>query len=79
MSSNESLCFSVNIHPSYPKYDNLKVFAHNITVSKRKLGIREIVTPADANETVIFGTQPMVQVYDQGTNLPAYPLRETPQ
>ena len=76
VSSNESLCFSVNIHPSYPKYDNLKVFAHNITVSKRKLGIREIVTPADANETVIFGTQPMVQVYDQGTNLPAYPLRE---
>ena len=76
VSSNESLCFSVDIHPSYPKYDNLKVFAHNITVSKRKLEIREIVTPSDANETAIFGTQPVVQVYDQGTNLPAYPLRE---
>ena len=76
VSSNESLCFSVDIHPSYPKYDNLKVFAHNIPVSKRKLEIREIVTPDDANETVIFGTQPVVQVYDKGTNLPAYPLRE---
>ena len=76
VSSNERLCFSVDIHPSYPKYDNLNISNNNIVVSKRQLEIREIVTPDDANETIAFGKQPVVQVYDKGTNLAAYPLHE---
>ena len=76
VSSNERLCFSVNIHPSYPKYDSLNISNNNIVVSKRQLEIREVVKPGDANETIVFGKQPVVQVYDKGTNLPAYPLRE---
>lgn len=76
VSSNERLCFSVDIYPSYSKYDNLNISDNNIIVLKRQLEIREIVTPDDANETIVFGKQPVVQVYDKGTNLPAHPLRE---
>ena len=73
--ANETLCFKAIVDPFESKFSNFTVTSHAFPVKKRKMFIIISTPPTDANETVVFGQQPVVDVHDMGTGLSAYPLR----
>ena len=77
VSVNESLCFQVVCEPYDEEYSNLTTMSLPFVVKARQMLIVVEIDPRDANETVIFGQQPVIDVRDVGTLKSAYPLRKT--
>jgi len=73
---NQQICFDVTVEPDSPKHANLSAMSENFNVTKRQMYLAVMTQPDKANDTVIFGQQPVIQVMDMGTGKAADPLRE---
>ena len=73
---NQTLCFKAIVDPFESKYSNLTALSDVFSVYERKKIIVVSIPPGGANETIVFGQQPVVDVRDMGTGLSANPLRK---
>lgn len=76
VTSNINICFNVSVQPTSKKYKNLSAVSASFSVAKRQMYLYEMLSPGDANETIAFGQQPIIDVRDFGTGLSASPLYE---
>lgn len=70
------ICFNVTVFPSEERYENMDALSNSFDVLKRKLFMFELVAPGQADENKVFNQQPIIEIRDVATNLPAYPLTE---
>lgn len=70
------LCFNVTVSPSSDLYNDLNANSILFDVDKRKLFMFELVPPGQADENKVFNQQPIIEIRDEATNIPAYPLTE---
>ena len=73
---NQQLCFDITVEPHSAKHANLTAKSDTFDVVKRLMYLAVNTHPGNANETIIFGQQPVIEVMDLGTRQPAHPLRE---
>ena len=69
------LKFNVIIVPHNPRFANMSVVSDSFDVRQRKFFLIVKEPPKDANDSAIFGKQPVIEVRDVGTNLAAKPLK----
>ena len=74
---NQQVCFDVMVEPETPKHANLTAMSASFNVNKRQMYLAVAMQPDKANETIVFGQQPVIQIMDVGTGKPAFPLRES--
>ena len=67
--------FDLTTNPS-SSYSGLNVVSTTFDVNQRRFFLFVIVQPANANQSVPFGVQPIVEVRDLGTGMRAHPLKE---
>ena len=73
---NQEICFEITVEPASPKHVNITTKTEKFDVVKRLMYLAVNIQPDNANETIIFGQHPHIQVMDLGTQQPAHPLRE---
>ena len=69
------LKFSVIVVPQNPRFTNMSVISDTFNVNQRQFFLAVKQSPRDANDSVVFGQQPIIEVRDVGTNLAAKPLK----
>ena len=72
----QQLCFDISVKPHSVKHENMTAMSDKFHVVKRLMYLAVNTQPGDANETIVFGKQPVIEVMDLGTRQPAHPLRE---
>lgn len=76
VASAKRLCFGIFVVPGENvKLFNLSAAGDTFQVKNRVMYLFVTTPPARANETVVFGQQPVVDVRDMGTGKSAIPLR----
>ena len=68
--------FNVTVLPTSASYSIMAVSSQKFDVNSRTFYLAVAVQPADANQTVVFGTQPVIEVRDVGTRRRASPLKQ---
>ena len=69
------LKFNVIIVPYNPRFANMSLVSDSFDVKQRQFFLAVKESPKDANDSVAFGTQPVIEVRDVGTNVAAKPLK----
>ena len=69
------LKFSIDVTPHSESYSGMAVISNAFSVNPRKFYLEVVTQAANANQSVAFGTQPVVEVRDVGTRRVATPLR----
>ena len=69
------LKFNVIIVPDNPRFANMSIVSDAFDVKQRQFFLAVKESPRDANDSVIFGKQPVIEVRDVGTRLAAKPLK----
>lgn len=72
---NRTLCFKVIIDPYDADYSLLSATSSPFEVKLRQMYLDVVMKPDKANETKVFGQQPVIDIKDAGTQKSAYPLR----
>lgn len=69
------LRFDVIVVPHNPRFANMSSISTSFDVKQRQFYLAIKRSPQDANSSVVFGQQPVVEVRDVGTRLAAKPLK----
>lgn len=69
------LKFDVSVVPYNSRFANMYVVSDSFDVQQRQFYLAIKQSPQDANDSVIFGQQPVIEVRDVGTGLAARPLK----
>lgn len=67
--------FTENVTPQSQAYSGLSAISNTFDVAPRQFYLEVVTQVANANQSVIFGTQPVVEVRDLGTGRRATPLK----
>ena len=71
------LVFSVITEPFDSRFANMTVISNSFDVKERQFFLYFVQYPENANDSVPFGQQPIIEVRDLGTNLAAKPLKKS--
>lgn len=77
IANNLQLKFKVSVLPRSDHYSNLTTVSDSFDVRPRKFYLAIIQQPGRANESTIFGRQPIIEIRDLGTHVCATPLKTT--
>lgn len=69
------LTVTVTPHSQASVYSGMFAISNTFDVTPRQFYLKIVTQVANANQSVIFGTQPMVEVRDLGTGVRAKPLK----
>lgn len=69
------LKFAINVTPHSENYSGMAVISNAFNVNPRQFYLEVVTQAANANQSVAFGTQPVVEVRDVGTRRVATPLK----
>lgn len=69
------LKFAINVTPHSENYSGIAVISNAFNVNPRQFYLEVVTQAANANQSVAFGTQPVVEVRDVGTRRVATPLK----
>ena len=67
--------FEVSVTPHSQTYSGMVAISDTFSVNPRQFYLEVITQVANANQSVLFGTQPVVEVRDLGTGKRATPLK----
>jgi len=67
--------FNVTVTPYSQAYSRLFAISETFDVTPRQFYLKVVTQVANANQSVLFGTQPVVEVRDIGTGRRATPLK----
>ena len=67
--------FEVTVTPHSQSYSGMVAVSNTFNVNPRQFYLEVVTQVANANQSVIFGTQPVVEVRDLGTGKRAAPLK----
>lgn len=67
--------FNVTVTPHSQAYSGLSVLSNTFDVTPRQFYLKVVTQVTNANQSVVFGTQPVVEVRDLGTGRKATPLK----
>lgn len=67
--------FTVTVTPHSQAYSELFAISSTFDVTPRQFYLKVVTQVANANQSVIFGTQPVVEIRDFGTGRRATPLK----
>ena len=67
--------FNVTVNPYSQAYSGLFAISNSFDVTPRQFYLKVVTQVANANQSVVFGTQPVVEVRDWGTGRKATPLK----
>ena len=79
--SNLAICFEVIVQTTSPsdalddRYRNLTAKSTLFDVAARQMYLFELLAPDKANDSVVFGQQPVIDVRDFGTGKSSFPFR----
>ena len=75
VASGYKMKFEVTVTPHSQTYSGMVAISHTFDVNPRQFYLAMITQASNANQSVIFGTQPVVEVRDLGTGMRATPLK----
>ena len=75
VASGYRLKFNVTVNPYSQAYSGLSAISNTFDVTPRQFYLKVVTQVANANQSVVFGTQPVVEVRDWGTGRKATPLK----
>ena len=67
--------FNLTVTPWSQAYSGLLAISNTFNVTPRQFYLKVVTQVANANQSVVFGTQPVVEVRDLGTGRRATPLK----
>jgi len=67
--------FNVTVTPYSQAYSGLFAISNTFDVTPRQFYLKVVTQMANANQSMVFGTQPVVEVRDLGTGRKATPLK----
>ena len=73
VASGYKMKFEVTVTPHSQTYSGMVAISHTFDVNPRQFYLAMITQVSNANQSVIFGTQPEVEVRDLGTGKRATP------
>ena len=71
------ILFKIIVTPSNPKFDNMSLVSDSFDVKQRLFYLALKQQPANVNDSIVFGQQPLVEVRDLGTHVAAKPLKRS--
>ena len=69
------ISFQVSVQPFSRTYSGMRVVSKAFNVHLRQFYLKVITQPGNANQSMTFGKQPVIDVQDIGTHLRATPLK----
>lgn len=75
VASGYKMKFEVTVTPHSQTYSGMVAISNTFDVNPRQFYLDVTTQVSNANQSVIFGTQPVVEVRDLGTGKPAAPLK----
>lgn len=75
VASGYKMKFEVTVTPHSETYSGMVAISNTFNVNPRRFNLEVVTQVANANQSVIFGTQPVVEVRDLGTGKRATPLK----